>query len=250
MNGKAPTQSADTDIDTDTGTHDELNGRLVALARVDEDADQLAKIIIARATGAKIPVGTYRNVEYTSVAAVGNVLNFNEKEKSAFSKIVELYEHRLAKYGLVRLTKATEVTSFARQVGTKPSGSSSRGLRIIRLSTALLLLAGSPCVAGDLVRVELGLSPKTRFSMITKRAGIKVVADEDSYQGEQLQEPVIEAPATKAESNVPEPVKILNDSLTQMYTQRAELRAELEKLNTNILAVERAIAVLAMDWQD
>ncbi len=224
------------------------NGRLVKLARLDEDSTQFALNLLRPAGGDELKTIKYKDLICTVPSSICKVFDI---EYTEVANVRTSYKQAFERLGVIPILDKEKIPALCDQLGVKRPGN----LSLFSLQSVVFLLLGmKKSIAGDILRHGIGISLE-KYSTLFDLAAIKVNAASSRPKATPAPVHVIRAvpEAATVLKPVPTPtpspttapavssIDVLQSQVEFLIQQRAALTAEIDR---KIDGLEYAIEVL------
>lgn len=165
-NGASPIEpEEDQELEQDIPTTP--NGKLVKLARLDEDSTQYAISLLRPAGGDELKTVKYKNLVCTVPNAISQAFDVEYKDIMNYRTT---YKEHFQKLGTISVEDPEKIAQLCDHFGYRRTGS----LSLFSLQSVIFLLLGlKKNIAGDILRHDIGISLE-RYSKLFDMAAIKV----------------------------------------------------------------------------
>lgn len=252
---EAEDQEEDQETDRDIPTTP--NGRLVKLARLDEDSTQYAISLLRPAGGDELKTVKYKNLVCTVPNSISQVLDVEYKDIMNYRTT---YKDHFSRLGVIPIQDPDKIAQLCDHFGYRRTGN----LSLFSLQSVVFLLLGlKNSIAGDILRNDVGV-PLERYSRLFDMAAIKVTSISKKEVIQVLKSPPVDAktialpqstvqafqsvsipekqiPKSPSSSQSGEAVDLLQIQLDWLIREREELTKEID---TKISGLRYAIEVL------
>jgi hypothetical protein len=218
------------------------NGRLVKLARLDEDSTDYAIKLLSGAGGGDLKTVKYRGLTCTTPPIICKVFDVKYHE---VSNIRSQYGQYFEKLGLITVEDEEKITQIYDELNFVKRGGR---LSVYSLQVVIFLLLGMKNnIAGDILRHDISIGLE-RYSKLFDMAAIRV--DRISKSDSTSKPDLIIKPAIQVVDSKPESVnssgqdsvlKKLQDKVDLLLREREELTREIDNI---ILGLNYAIDLL------